>query len=508
MCFRASIAAAFAAVFLVAPAIAQDVTLVAREGGIVLTGSLQGYDGEFYRIQTLYGLLTVDGEGVLCEGPACPDLAAPKASIRIVGASDPALILLPPLFRAFAEQRGLIYEDAGLAGLSARILEPGSREEIAAITFQPLSPAFATAALEAGDADLKLAFTSEPGLVAHGLAMDGLVPIVAPDNPTPEISTVELAKLLTGEIRNWSSVGGPDMPVVLHALEPEIDMQLALDERLGAPLAASVLHHDHQSLAEAVAKDPWAIGITGRASTYAARPIPLTDSCGFPLLPTPLAVKAEDYPLALPVILLAPKRRLPLLTREFLDFLRTPAAQVVIAATGYIDRSATLAPMTADGLRLINAIQGAGEDITLADLKRLVNLMDGADRLSLTFRFEDGSSTLDAQSRDNLVDLAQLIATGRFRNVQLVLAGFSDGSGAAEANLALSVERAAKVAQELAAIAPDLLPEMLPTVEGFGESLPMACDETAIGRHLNRRVELWLVPYFPNPTPAVETASP
>ena len=74
-------------------------------------------------------------------------------------------------------------------------------------------------------------------------------------------------------------------------------------------------------------------------------------------------------------------------------------------------------------------------------LKRLVNLMDGADRLSLTFRFEDGSSTLDAQSRDNLADLAQLIASGQFRNERMVLTGFSDGSGTADANLALSIER-------------------------------------------------------------------
>jgi phosphate transport system substrate-binding protein len=125
--------------------------------------------------------------------------------------------------------------------------------------------------------------------------------------------------------------------------------------------------------------------------------------------------------------------------------------------------------------------------------------MDGADRLSLTFRFEGGSASLDATSRDNLVDLAQLIALGMFRGERLLLAGFSDGSGAAEANRALSVERAARVAQELAAIAPDLPAESLPAVEGFGEALPMACDETAAGRQLNRRVELWLVPDFPEP---------
>ena len=496
MSVKTVVAAAFAALLHVCPAFAQDVSLVAREGGIVLSGVLQGYDGEFYRIETSYGLLTVDGQGVICEGPACPDLAAPKALIRVVGTSDPAAVLLPALFRAFAEKRGLIFEPSPEAAFSARILDPETRGSLAEISFQPMSPAAATAALTAGEADLKLSFQSEPGLGTHSVAMDALVAIVAPDNPTPEISTVDLARVLTGEVDNWSAIGGPDMPIALHALRPETDMQQALSARLGAPVAAEILHPDQASLALAVARDPWAIGITGRSVVAPARRIPLTDSCGFPLLPTPLAVKAEDYPLALPVILLAPQRRLPLLTREFLDFLRTPSAQAVIAANGYIDRSATRQPMTADGLRLINAIQGAGEDITLADLKRLVNLMDGADRLSLTFRFEDGSSTLDAQSRDNLTDLAQLIASGQFRNEKMVLAGFSDGSGAAAANLALSVERAARVAQELAAIAPDLPPEALPAIDGFGEALPMACDETAIGRDLNRRVELWLVPDF------------
>lgn len=501
---KAGLAVLGAALCVWGSAAAQDVTLVAREGGIVLNGTLQGYDGEFYRISTSYGVLTVDGQGVICEGPACPDLIAPKATMRVVGAPD-AGALLPALFQAFARSRGLIYEEVPGDAYAARILDPESRKDLAEISFAALPPDQASAALEAGAADLKLAYRAEPAFGSHALAMDALVAIVAPDNPTPEISTVELAGILAGEVTNWGQIGGPDMPVVLHALAAETDIQQALAERLRVKETATVLHPDLASLAEAVAKDPWAIAISGRSAIAPAKRMPLTDSCGFPLLPTSLAIKAEDYPLALPVLILTPKRRLPLLTREFLDFLRTPAAQDAVAAAGFVDRSASRQPMTADGLRLINAIQGAGEDVTLDDLKRLAGIMDGADRVSLTFRFEDGSSTLDAQSQDNLADLAQLIAAGQFRDQKLVLAGFSDGSGAAEANLALSVERAAKVAQELAAVAPDLAPQDLPVVEGFGEALPMACDETAIGRQLNRRVELWVVPDF---APAVPEAPP
>ncbi len=492
---KAGLAALCAAVCIWGSASAQDVTLVAREGDIVLNGTLQGYDGEFYRIATTYGTLTVDGQGVICEGPACPDLIAPKATLRVVGSAD-ASDLLPVLFQAFAASRGLIYEETVGESYAARILDPESRKDLAEISFAALPPVAASAALEAGTADLKLAYRPEPAFGTHMVAMDALVAIVAPDNPTPEISTVDLARVLAGEVENWAEIGGPDMPIVLHALQADTDIQGALADRLGANETAQVLHGDLAALATAVAKDPWAIAISGRSAIAPAKRMPLTDSCGFPLLPTSLAIKAEDYPLALPVMLLAPKRRLPLLTREFLDFLRTPAAQDAVAAAGFVDRSASRQPMTSDGLRLINAIQGAGEDVTLDDLKRLAGIMDGADRVSLTFRFEDGSSTLDAQSQDNLKDLAQLIASGTYRNEKLVFAGFSDGSGAAEANLALSVERAAKVAQELAAVAPDLSPAQMPVVEGFGEALPMACDETAIGRQLNRRVELWVVPDF------------
>ena len=501
MRIKAGCAALVAAFLVSSTAAAQDVTLLAREGGIVLTGTLLGFDGEFYRIDTSYGPLTVDGQGVICEGPACPDLIAPKAVIRVTGNQDAGNSLLPGLFRAFAERRGLLFDLGDGPAFAAVIRDPKTGKTLAELSFQAAPADLAIAALTAGTAELVVTARPEKPFGTKALAMDALVVIMAPDNPTPEISTANLARALAREVQNWVDVGGPDMPIVLHALAPDADLQRALTDRLGAGVQADVLHPDLASLAAAVARDPWALAVTGRAETGAAKVLALTDSCGFPLLPTAVAVKAEDYPLALPIFLLTPPRRLPLMAREFLEFLSSPTAQQVISAAGYVDRSASRQPMTADGLRLINAIQGAGDDITLADLKRLVNLMDGADRLSLTFRFEDGSSTLDAQSQDNLADLARLIASGQFRGEAMVLAGFSDGSGAAAANLALSVERAARVAQDLAALAPDLTAAMLPRVEGFGEALPMACDTTEAGRHLNRRVELWLVPQFTDSPP-------
>lgn len=474
-------------------AVAQDVTLTARDGGLALTGTLQGWDGEFYRIDTAYGLLTVDGQGVICDGPGCPDLTAPRIPVRIVGEGDPGRSLIPPLVEAFAKARGLAHDTVDG---TIRLTDATSGQVLAEFSFQPLPQDQARAALTAGRAELILAAGTEPDLGSRPLALDALVPIVAADNPVPQISTADLARALSGEVSNWSEIGGPDMPLVLHGLPAANGLQRALSDRLGRDVAATEIHPDLATLAAAVARDPWALAVTGRAVAGPARVITLTDSCGFPLLPGTLAVKAEDYPLALPFHLLTPRRRLPLMAREFLEFLSLPQAQAAISAAGYVDRDAERQPMTADGLRLINAIQGAGEETTLADLKRLVDVMDGADRLSLTFRFEDGSSTLDAHSQANLADLARLLESGVFDDTSLLLAGFSDGSGAASANLALSAERAEAVRAALAAAAPGLPPDRLPQVMAFGEALPMACDETGAGRRLNRRVELWMKPVF------------
>jgi phosphate transport system substrate-binding protein len=476
--------------FSAAPLRAQDVALTSRDGSLTLSGSLQGFDGLFYRIETRFGLLTVDAEGVICDGPACPDLIAPKAIIRIVGEGRAGASLLTPLLKAFADSRGVGFEPGQPAIL--RDLKTGS--VLAEVSFAAISGADAVLALESGRADLMLGAAEQKGLAAREVALDALVPIMAPGNPTPFVTTTDLARALSGDVDNWSQIGGPDMPLVLHGLDADSDLAQALSARLGRDLAASVRHADMDTLAVAVARDPWALAVTGRTGAVPAQVLALRDSCGFPLLPDPMAVKSEDYPLSMPIFFQIPRRHVGLVLREFLDFLSTPAADAAIAKAGYIDRAVTSQPLTADGLRLINAINGAGAETTLEDLKRLTALMDGRARLSLTFRFEGGSSRLDAHSQGGLADLALMLEAGLLKDQDLIFAGFSDGSGAAAANLDLSRSRAEAVLAALKLLAPSVPEAQLPGVEPLGEMLPIACDETGAGRRLNRRVELWVRP--------------
>ncbi len=123
----------------------------------------------------------------------------------------------------------------------------------------------------------------------------------------------------------------------------------------------------------------------------------------------------------------------------------------------------------------------------------MVRVLGTQVRISTSFRFDVVSTRLDAQSRSNLLSLAQAIRDGRYDGRPLMLVGFSDGRGSAEANRELSSARAVAVLRDLETLMGGRFPEgVVVETEAFGEALPMGCDDTEWGRQINRRVELWV----------------
>jgi phosphate transport system substrate-binding protein len=84
-----------------------------------------------------------------------------------------------------------------------------------------------------------------------------------------------------------------------------------------------VRHDSAAELANAVARDAFAVGITTRSSLGANACLPLTGPCGFSQSATADAIKSEDYPFTAPVYLYLAPYRLPQLVRQFLDFTET-----------------------------------------------------------------------------------------------------------------------------------------------------------------------------------------
>lgn len=75
------------------------------------------------------------------------------------------------------------------------------------------------------------------------VALEAIAIAVHPDLAVPGITVTQLRDIYTGQITNWSQVGGPDLPIILYSRAPGTGgtVDFFLEEVLaGAPLAGNV----------------------------------------------------------------------------------------------------------------------------------------------------------------------------------------------------------------------------------------------------------------------------
>jgi len=511
-------AAIFAALFIFGTsASAQDVTLTSPDGAVELSGTLLGFDGEFYRIETVYGELTVDGSGVNCDGPACPNLQNFVAEINVSGSATMGAVLMPALLEGFALRNGMTVEreTVDTANFVYVLRDEADGAAVARFYFHASTTDEGFADLLVNEADIVMALREmrpeerkrarSAGLGdmtqanrSRVLALDAMVPIVSPSNPVDTVSPQDLSAVFGGRITNWKELGGADVAIALHLPDGSTGLGQSVEDDLMGPsrlnLAEGITRHTQSdALVQAVLRDPFAIGIASYAETGNARALTLTGACGFSLSADRGTIKTEDYPLTAPMFLYLPARRLPKVAREFLAFTRGPSAQIMIRRTGFVDQAPEEVSIDAQGYRFANAITSAGPEVSLEELQRMTRTLYGMARLTTSFRFEAGSVRLDAQSRSNVQQLARALEQGKYDARQILLVGFSDGDGPAAANRNIALKRAEAVQRAVQAVAETANFDRIELgVDAFGEALPMACDDSAWGRQANRRVEVWV----------------
>jgi len=496
---------------------AQDVSLSSRDGKIEISGTLLGFDGQFYRIETEYGELTVDGSGVQCAGPGCPNLQDFVAELAVSGSSTMGEVLMPALIDAFAARSGYsaLREDEEDNRFTYVLVDQKTNKTVARFMFHASNTDEGFADLLADEADIVMSLREmrpeerqrarDAGLGdmtglnrSRVLALDAVVPVVSPSNPVKSISPLVLAQVFAGQIINWKVLGGPDAPIDLHLPDNSSGLAQAIADQVLRPanleFAEGISRHASPGeLSDAVSGDSFAIGITSYAERRNTDVLTLAGSCGFSLDVSRRNIKTEDYPLTAPMFLYFPARRLPQLARDFLAFTRSPTAQIVIRRAGFVDQTPEEIPVEVQGNRFANAISVAGTDIPLEELQRMTATLTPMARLSTSFRFEAGSVRLDAQSRSNVQQLARALEVGQYDARRLLFVGFSDGEGAARANREIALRRAEAVRRAVTTAAVTVnLDRVVLDVDAFGEAMPMACDDTAWGRQVNRRVEVWV----------------
>ncbi len=109
-------------------------------------------------------------------------------------------------------------------------------------------------------------------------------------------------------------------------------------------------------------------------------------------------------------------------------------------------------------------------------------------RLKEQVHFQTGSAKLSSQSQDWIRNLGHYLS-GR-TDVDVVIDGHADSTGAANFNDSLSEKRAREVEKQLLATS---LPRQRVFSRGFGEYVPQCSNATSTGKACNRRVELMLI---------------
>ncbi|RZW11422.1 MAG: cell envelope biogenesis protein OmpA [Rhodobacteraceae bacterium] len=473
---------------------AGTVALTTLDGSLRIEGELLSFDGAYFRIETEHGALTLDGGDVTCDGEDCPDPDALIARAKVGGPEDMIHRLMPPLLESFADREGLGYRRIFTSDetVTWELFRPENEEVLARIEGRVGTEEEALTQLVSRDAHLSLGRKeSDVDVDQDVIALDALVPVVSVDNPRAVITLEQFRGLLTGAIGNWAALDGDDFPVALHLPEGP-DVRRSLSRVFGGlRLGEGVRYDDNKALARAVADDPAALGLVPLSRIGNTVPLVISGSCGLASPATRASVKAEDYPLTQPLFLHRNGARQPRLIRDFIAYARSHEAQPVIQAAGFVDQGIGRIAFDRQGDRLANAVISAGSDQDrMQEVQRMVATLMEGQRLTLTFRFRDGSSELDAQSTSNIRRLSDAIGRGDFAGKELMFVGFTDGQGASDGNVRLSIRRAKSVRRAVSAFAGD---SDVPLVaDGFGEILPMACDDTAWGRQVNRRVEVWV----------------
>jgi outer membrane protein OmpA-like peptidoglycan-associated protein len=99
--------------------------------------------------------------------------------------------------------------------------------------------------------------------------------------------------------------------------------------------------------------------------------------------------------------------------------------------------------------------------------------------------YDVNKATLRPVAKTNLDKMAAIL--NKYPDTNILIEGHTDGTGSDEHNLELSRNRASSVSNYLAGLGVD--PSRF-TAMGYGESQPIATNDTNEGRQQNRRVEL------------------
>jgi phosphate transport system substrate-binding protein len=161
------------------------------------------------------------------------------------------------------------------------------------------------------------------------VARMGIAVVVHGDNPVSKIAMSPLAKIFSGEVRNWQTVGGPDEPIIVvrkdSGWSPDFFRRRVMGEK--EFIEDSVMVDSKEGVVSEVSVRPWAIGVTGMPEA-----IPALDRIGVVRLVSDDSDEDSTFALSRPLFFFT-REDLPTV-QHFLEFVVGDDAQGLITETG------------------------------------------------------------------------------------------------------------------------------------------------------------------------------
>jgi len=173
------------------------------------------------------------------------------------------------------------------------------------------------------------------GAVSHTVALDGVAVVVNPSNTVADLSVEDIAKIFTGEITNWSELGGEDLSIAIYGREAGSGTRGAFEEIVGVEDACQYTN-EYSSTGDIigqVSSNPNAIGYASLSSvgdTVTAVKVNGTDC-------TEDTIKDGSYAIQRPFIMVTKDgAELSDAAQAFLDYAQSAEVAEYIAAAGAV----------------------------------------------------------------------------------------------------------------------------------------------------------------------------
>lgn len=173
------------------------------------------------------------------------------------------------------------------------------------------------------------------GAVEHIVALDGVAIVINPQNNVTDLTVEQIAQIFTGEVSNWSQLGGVNTPIAVYGREAGSGTRGAFEEIVGIE-DACVYVNEYSSTGDmigSIAGNPNAIGYASLSAVNDTVKAVKVNGVAC----SEEAIRDGSYEIQRPFVMITKEgAELSLAAQAFLDYALSDEAAEIIALAGAV----------------------------------------------------------------------------------------------------------------------------------------------------------------------------